>query len=636
MAYHIEKNVAGNPEIVIDGWNEGIASSALTGLQDVRGVNISDIPGTFLIQSAITSTAPDVNFPNDFSGFSLPFTANPATDSIDFSPATHLNSPSTYIAVTFSTTGSLPAPFVAGTIYFLNFITQNTFNVYSSYSDIFLGSPIDITTTGTGVQTATSINMGTMTSATTSPDGSLATVDSNGRVWFLNDIGWVLLNGNTLTNASGNGIIVYNAWLFVFRNRSIDVYGPLDPTVANGEFGFGTWYNGWQSMNQSAGDATRHDLFVGENNILYWTDYDSTSSFNTRGYLGSLNPVAGQLLFQDTGNPTTSNATTNYTYNNQALDFPVYERPTAIEELGSQLVIGVNILAGQIQGYSKVYTWDTVSPSFNLPLFLPDDSITEMINYNNVIYIFAGIRGRIFRTNLSTIEFAQKIPDTMYIPSTTSGIEGNPLSPAGNGGNSSTFTFSNNATVLRNKIYFGVGNVTGGSALYSYDAQANVLKIEGQGSVGNYGAAFAPLIVPCVVAPFEAGIIYYSWTNNTVSGWDQFNIYAINKTTFSGYITTDMIPVATKLYSKTFTEVEWKLTTPLGPSDQVRISFREANNIPFTIVGTTQYSSTLPPQVSDIYTANITNAEWVQFKIELSSLNSGGATGVLFKELRLR
>jgi hypothetical protein len=630
MSYRVEKNQAGNQEIVISGWENGIANSALEGIQDIRGMNVSDMPGICytIPNSTVTAIAPNSQ-ETDFAGFVKTFTASNSGGELLITFSTYPRSIATsIIAVTFTNSGgALPTGLVAGTQYYLVYATdsQNYF-VATSYINATAGTTINYTDSGTGTHTATSVNMGNCTCATIDPRTSTVyTVDSNGRVW--NDLsGWQLIDGNTLTNATGNGISVYNDWLFVFRNRSIDVYGPLSSAI-----GSRAWYNGWKTMNQSAGDSTRHDTIIGQDATLYWTDYDSTTAYDTRGYIGSLRPVAGQLLFADTNNPSTSSSVTNYTFNSQALDFSVYEQPVALEEIGNNLVIGVNgYLYGFEKGYSKIYTWDRVSPSYNSPLFLPENPIVDMVNLNNIIYIFGGNRGRIYRTNLSSVEFVRKIPDTMYIPD-TAGIEGNPLR-----GSNANFTFSSNVCVARDRIWFGLGGLAGGSAVYSYDPSKDVLKVENRVTVGTYGLTFTALNIPCVIAPGSTLEVMYSWSYNSVYGWDSAVPTGSATSTFYSYIITDNIPVSTKVYPKNFGEVEWKTITPLGPSDQIRVSFRTMNNVAFTTIGTTSYSASLPTQISDEYTANIENAEWVQFKIEFSSTNTTGSTGIMFKELRLR
>lgn len=628
MSYRIEKNSDGNPEIVIDGWDKGIADSALKGLQDVRCVNIQDAPGVFYTSpETITTAVAPGSQATTFGGFIKTFTADAGTDIITFATyPTSINAD--YIAVQFTTTGTLPAGLSLATTYYIVIQTATTFKVSTTYANALAGTFVDITDAGTGTHTATSINMSSCSCATVDPrTGNIYTVDSAGRVWFYNS-GWILLNGNTLTNGSGNGIAIYQDWLFIFRNRLIDVYGPLSSVVASQ-----AWYNGWKTINQAAGDASRHDVIIGQDDTLYWTDYDSTTAFATKGYVGSLRPVAGQLLFQDTGNPTTSSSTTNYTFNSQALDFPVYEQPVALEEINRNLVIAVNgYNIGFTKGYSKLYTWDRVSASFDSPLYIPDNPVVEMINYNNVIYIFTGKRGRIYRTNLATVELATKIPDSMFVPDSATVVEGNPLRASEN------FTFSSNVAVARNKIFFGISGVDGGSALYSYDPENDVLKIENRAVIGTYGLTATALTIPCVIAPGSTLNVYFSFGYNSVFGWDLSNPFGSTDSanTFYSYIITDMIPVATKTGKRAFAEVEWRLDTPMGPTDAVRISYRKSSNVAFTTIDSTSYSAGLVPQISAIYDANIADAEELQFKIEISSTSSSGSTGVRFKELRVR
>lgn len=59
-------------------------------------------------------------------------------------------------AVTFSTTGSLPAPLTPGTIYFVVSATTDAFSVAATVG----GAAINTTTAGTGVHTATALPVG--------------------------------------------------------------------------------------------------------------------------------------------------------------------------------------------------------------------------------------------------------------------------------------------------------------------------------------------------------------------------------------------------------------------------------------------------------------------------------------------
>lgn len=57
-------------------------------------------------------------------------------------------------AVTFTTTGTLPAPLAPNTIYFIGYLTASSFNLYSTRQNALTStSAIDLTTAGTGVHT---------------------------------------------------------------------------------------------------------------------------------------------------------------------------------------------------------------------------------------------------------------------------------------------------------------------------------------------------------------------------------------------------------------------------------------------------------------------------------------------------
>jgi len=57
MSYRLEKNSAGTTDIVIDGWELGIAASPHKGIANLRNVNIRSVPGEVAVNfktSALT------------------------------------------------------------------------------------------------------------------------------------------------------------------------------------------------------------------------------------------------------------------------------------------------------------------------------------------------------------------------------------------------------------------------------------------------------------------------------------------------------------------------------------------------------------------------------------------------------
>ena len=65
MSYRIQDGqIKGAKEIVISGWEKGTASTPYGGINDIRAVNVSDIPGavsTTLKYSQYLGTPPLVN-----------------------------------------------------------------------------------------------------------------------------------------------------------------------------------------------------------------------------------------------------------------------------------------------------------------------------------------------------------------------------------------------------------------------------------------------------------------------------------------------------------------------------------------------------------------------------------------------
>ena len=227
MAYRYEKNYAGGQDIVIDGWEKGISQSPYSGLADVKNVNINDIPGSFF---ANTKTVNDRLNSNsvDYLGAVRTFTADASTDIITISSSLQQD----YMAVTFTSSGTLPAGLSLATTYYLRFQTTTTFKVSTTLANAISAVYVNITGAGTGTHTMTVTNIAAMqATCKDNNSGSIYGVDTLGQIWTNTTPGgtgaWMLVSGNTLTQTNGNGIAVWQNYLFAFRNRNIDVFGPL-------------------------------------------------------------------------------------------------------------------------------------------------------------------------------------------------------------------------------------------------------------------------------------------------------------------------------------------------------------------------------------------------------------------------
>jgi hypothetical protein len=634
MAYKYEKNYNGGQDIVIDGWEKGISTTPYSGITDVRCANVSDIPGAVFANAGTTNDIASTNS-NPHLGLTKTFTADASTDQITI---TAITNEFEYTAVTFTNSGGgLPGGLATSTTYYLRYISSGIYKVATSLANAISGTYVNITSAGTGTQSVISTDIGIIRASTKDDrTGNIYAVDENNRVWCSNIPGgsykWMLVSGNTLTSGNGNGIAVWQNYLFVFRSASIDVFGGLDNLVT------ATWTNGWKSLNASGGYNGLHRTFIASNNILYWTDYTyNTGSGRNPGYIGSLNLTSTTAF-----DPATSST---YTYNYQALDLPDNEQPVALNELNGYLVIGVNMSGTNSSGNtSKIYYWDTTSPSFQIPLIIPEAPIYEIVNANNIIYIFCGWRGRVYKTNLSTIALAFKIPDHLYYP-TTYGKEGLPLfgvvAQEGAGGGYK-ITFGYQARVSRRKILFCV-NLYGSTALYSYDIETNLLQIDAKPTNG-YGTSSASstqlYAVETLNAQTSASTLgteiiffgdYYASSTYTYT-IDRYNpITSNNDVYFSSYnasIITDFINTGSTLNKKTFAQLEYILDRDMVSGSGLKIYYRSKIGESWTLLSTEDYS-TYGAINSRVISFPLSKVNFVQLKIELNPYT-------VLRQIRLR
>lgn len=618
MSYKLDKN-----EIIIDGWEKGIASSPYTGINDVRAVNIADIPGSVFASPATENDLLFSTTGTAYLGLSKTFTADASTDQITISGITQEWD---YTVVQFTNSGgSLPAGLSTSTNYYLRYISSGVYKVATSLANAAAGTYVNITGAGTGTHTAVSTNIGTI-KATTKDErwGRVFALDENNRVWSSQIPGgtkkWMLVVGNTLTNGAGNGIAVWQDHLFVFRGAAIDVLGSLyDITAA-------TWTNSWQSMNAPSSYTGLHKTFIGSNNFLYWTDFkDNTGAGRNQGYIGSLN-LASSSDFA----PGTSST---YTYNYQALDLPDNEEPVALSELNGYLIIGVNGAGLNSSGnVSKLYTWDTVSASFGLPLTVPEAPIYEIVNANNIIYVFCGWRGRVYKTNLSSVVLAFKIPDHLYQPAASAGVEGLPLygiaSQYKDSGNY-LIRFGQQARVSRKKILFAV-NIYGATALYSFDAETNILQIDAK-PLNGYGSTLteSPTIFAVETlnaTAFSTGTEILFFGTYYASATLSYTIERYNPITsdndanfgsYNGYVVSDYMNLGVANNKRTFQQLEYTLDRDMVSGSGLKIYYRKKIGEAWTLLATEDYSTygAISGRVVDFPIADVV---WLQIKVELN------------------
>lgn len=586
MSYAID-----GTDIVISGWEDGISDNPYTGINDMRGVNIISVPGEASVSFAQTLNV----FPNVTANVTNSSDAN-ETLTITVTAGTLVSGQ----AVTF-TGASLPTNVVAGTTYWVLKVDATTIKLYDEPTL----TRLHLVGSNGGTGTMASINMGEINYFEKTVGVAL---DDNGRAWWQPTVGanWAFLgNGNF---SGGKGIFYYKGYLFVLNNVRICYLpfpnGTYDSSVAL------TWVNEWDPATGAANvgvsvfrGAGIHEALVGQDSVAYICD---------GSFIDSLFEKVGQTF--DPSNTATytwagkNSVTSIATY---ALKLPSYDTATCLEELGKQLMVGGTI--------NYIYPWDRTSTSFTYPIKIADNYTSHLLTVNTNMYIFAGRRGRIYKTNGSQADEYKKIPDHI------SGIE--PI-----------FEWKN-CCYNKNQIYFGVNaksndqtSITNYVGLWAIDITTNALRCVNIMS-NSRGTVTAVYAYNSVVSGFGLATAWTDYSTNP-------DTYGIDKTSevpytdYNSFIETDLIPVGQYLKKRTFENIEFKLSRPLVSGEGIKISFRYYKSGSYTEIKDFVATSTYLP-ISDYSILNFDQSQWVQFKVEIKS-SATTPSYVRLRELRLR
>lgn len=559
--------------IVWNNFGAGIADSPHLGNALIRNADIESFPGAVKVSKKPQNYFPTIT--------TQTFTANAGTDICTTVGGVEAsNNEFGGAAVYFTTTGTLPAGITTGTVYFLIKVSNTTFKVATSYQNSVgssAGTAIDITDTGTGTHTINQIGIGTINWIVNDPRNSYKYfLSSNGRTWFVpsGTTAYLLLNSaiesvaGSLTNASGNGLAIHPfssttaTYLFVFRNNAIDVIN----VFGNTEIEALSWTNGWQTMNTGTGTANGHHAIVAQDNFIYFCD---------DRYVGYIKEASGATFAPGTG--------ATYLYEKSALDLPSREIAQCLEELGTILLIGGNT-------YNKIYPWDRVSDSFNLPIEVPEYNIKRLKNIGGTVYILAGSWGNIYITQGTYARPFKKIP--IHLTNNGYSISANPITWGG-------------VAATNNALIFGVGGTTSGSS--------GVYKLYEDGRlVHDNTPSTGSANVVGLWAQNDFYIMGYS------GGADNFQLLS-QYSNFETVLQSPFYKVANGTEKGAFHDIEIVIAKIQSSSYSVKVSYRVDTLASFTQIGSTQsFTSADTSTIKTIEDIGLTDLENVQFQVETS------------------
>jgi len=570
--------------ITVKDWGKGIAQNPYAGFPDMRCVNINAIPGLVMPNiKTFASYPPAVD--------DKTFTADASTDKITVSndyeySVNNATTNGTGRPVTVSSTDTLPAGLSADTIYYLidlDAVGNDEYQLATTYANAIAGTQIDITDAGTGTHTISTVNLNSVAYQTHDKENDKYYIlDTSGRIWQIDSSKGLIHITEPATLGSGEGIIAWKDYLFVFRDAKVDVYGPLS--------GSPSWTDDWET---GLVKTTSHDHYAhtAQNDLIYFC--------NGASGIGSIQ--------EDTTFDPSSGAT--YTVNASALDLPEGVFARRLEELGGNLMIGTN--------EAIIYPWDTFSDSFNDPIILNERNCDGLVTVNNLMYIFTGRKGNIYRTDGTNWQKISKIPEYMseYFSPTQPTVEwgkGNPVRH-------------------NEKIFFGVSCI-GCSGLWSLDTSAAVLVLENIISNGSYGVDSSTKVI--MGAPMSDGEnIYYGWLDEdgSLKGWDR-SLRSRIYSNFESVIISPMLMVGTKNHPLNLSNLETLLDKALGAtSEGVRISYRTNKGGSWTVLGTFNEVGKFN-FIEEIGHVTVVN---IQLKIELDGTTAGAGVVPRLKEVRL-
>jgi len=614
MAYRLE-----GKDIVISGFEDGIADTPYTGIADMRNVEIISMPGEGMVQFANTSaTAPPA-----FNA--VAYTAQNSGDTITLASTTGL-----YVGCAVVLASNTAGGLSNGVVYYVINIVGNTFQV----SLAPVGSAVVISSDGTG--TLTTYQYGNQRNVTArapvsyfvdkagelNGNNAIFIVDGSNYVWIILSSSLVGVPADSLiflgniggvgaSSSARNGIAVWNGYILLFGTNIID-YADAGQIMINGPAA--EWNYSWESVSTGSSNSRIGILASQEDGNLYWTSSDG---------LGSLIETPG-----DQFDPTD---TASYTITDEALIVPEADESTCIAELGSTLLIGGR--------RNFVYVWDKISPGFTDLLNMPDAFTSCIVAASNNAYVFSGNRGRIYITNGSGIDLYKKIPD--YIT-----------------GSISPVIRWQDANFYRNQLIFSFSATTNSlttlnttSGAWAIDLDSEALRLLNKTT--NTGYTGTTSMVVERPANNSGSITATGVSGTSISvGWYSGTTYVIDigstspYTNYESYIETDMIPVGTYLDTFTNSQIEWKTSVPLVDGEAVRISARKDLSSAFTLIGsstvsgttltgTTTGTTTGAERISDYYQANYQKSQWLQFLIEYKSTATNPSYARV-TEIRLR
>lgn len=614
-------------EIIINGWEKGIAASPFEGIADIKGINISSVQGeASLAYNRVRVDQPAITGGSMTSGNlsqSFGYTGNIAAG--------------TWIKVTASSGNT---GVTVNNYYFVIPLVQGTsFKLFSDFNvtQITAGA-------GTGTITFSTLNMGIPMDYCVEnyggPTGNsyrYFIIDQNGIIWvsgtsmtpgtgaeLSTTMTWSAITPSgtsaggvadfTTQNACGSIQIMYATdannkisadYMLIFTDAAILYSGVC---FLNHWPSTGTAFVSWKVFNYNGG--YQHKSILGNDQVIYFTDGPG---------IGIIQQKTGQVF-----NPATA-ATYNYVDANYLMS------PTDAATRISMIPAGngLSLVVGGQQNNLYVYpTYQNSTASGAAPtslMWMPEANVQFLLAINNVVLIFTGSKGNIYLTNGSSVVPIMTVPD--YVAGSVNFTQDPYLVWGG-------------AMYLRGRVFFSIkdqtathtgncGGVWSFAPSMSYFVNQDTglaLRMETASSLySTHGFnGFAPVIFAGqeITAQNANGPQYIAaWAQTT--GATTTNSIDFSGTSpitnSSAIIETDAVRIGTFLEKKTFQQIEYELASQLVAGESITINYRTDLEQAFTSGGTisseTSVSGNGSPLSGALLGVNFQKAQLIQLQI---------------------
>lgn len=681
MSYRYEKNGNGQTDLVIDGWEKGIAASPFVGIGNIRNLNIKYYEGVAYVnykRQACTITGGTLANPKyackspagiiyisddnrqifkqtavDGSTFAL-LTGNYAQDigGLQFwnnylfvfgedstarlevcgdgtgdAGVTSSNWNTPLVSTTFTVTIATPAIF-----------TSNNHGLYT-------GQVLRLYTTGalpTGLTADT--NYYVSSAGLTANDFKLATTYANA------------VAGTPVINTSGSqsGVQTFQALIgpWPIRTSTSGTFpaavaigatsGTIDSVTDCNNVSRGVWgmptgiYDLKVNLVDNTSQIVTASFTFGSNAItwtpalnkagltagtftVYWNGSYNFSSIADIQHQSLIAANDGQLYFTNAAHISAILLNANQIFSKND-PLTVTYNTSALALPPTDTAAWITELKSQliVMGQFRLYPWDFTSARWQSPVPI-DETLTKGINILNNLYLFAGNKGNIYISNGYSISRYVKLPD--YI----AGVVDPSWTIGGVMQHRQRLMFQ----ALAKNGQTGTAIFAG---IFSLDLDTGALNMENENSGGYTPAGITGGGV--LIDDNSTSINYdkyysgYSATTPKID-FNDTTLYSSNE----AVIETDIIPVGTFLQNKTFASAEFKLDQPLQTNDSISLYTRPSLSASWTLLGTTTTAL-----LADCFQkVSLQNMQWIQFKVTMScNATSTASSFNRLREIRIR